>query len=222
MYNNYACTINGKHTYYYYGLYVTNTAPIAPPEVRTQYIEVPGRNGNIDLTDALTGRPVYGDREITLELGGKKPAGEWPGFFSRFLADVHGKKVEIVFDNDPGCYYVGRAIVSGAYERGNEIARFTVTVTAEPYKYARFNSLPPVTATAAGISQRIVGSDYLTVPEFTVTGGNVTLKIGDDTYTLTPGVNKNYDIVIDNKAYIYTYTGTGTETVQVSYKRGWL
>src|SRR5699024_8115291 len=120
VYNNYACTINGKHTYYHYGLYVTNTAPIAPPEVRTQYIEVPGRNGNLDLTDVLTGRPVYGDRKITLEMGGKKPAGEWPGFFSRFLADVHGKKVEIVFDNDPGCYYVGRAIVSGAYERGNE------------------------------------------------------------------------------------------------------
>ena len=222
MYNNYACTINGKHTWYYYGLYVTNTAPIAPPEVRTQYIELPGRNGNLDLTDALTGRPVYGDREITLELGGKKPAHEWPGFFSRFLADVHGKKVKIIFDNDPHCYYVGRAIVNGAYERGNEIATFTVTVTAEPYKYSEFDTLPPVTATAAGISQRIEGSDYLTVPEFTVTGGPVTLKIGDSSYTLPVGTSKNYEIVIDNDTYKYTYTGTGTETVQIKYKRGWL
>lgn len=86
MYNNYACTINGKHTFYHYGLYVTNTAPIAPPEVRIQYIEIPGRNGNLDLTDVLTGRPVYGDRKITLELGGKKPAGEARGgkFTRRF------------------------------------------------------------------------------------------------------------------------------------------
>lgn len=222
MYNNYACTINGKHTYYYYGLYVTNTAPIAPPEVRTQYIEVPGRNGNLDLTDALTGRPVYGDREITLELGGKKPAHEWPRFFSRFLADVHGKKVKIIFDNDPHCYYVGRAVVSGAYERGNEIATFSVSITAEPYKYSIFDTLPPVTATAAGISQRIEGSQYLTVPEFTVTGGPVGLKIGDGSYTLPVGTSKNYEIMIDNDTYKYTYTGTGTETVQIKYKRGWL
>ena len=222
MYPNNGCTINGKHTYYYYGLYVENTAPVAPPEVRTQYIEVPGRNGNIDLTDALTGRPVYGNRTITLELGGKKPPEEWPVFFSRFLGDVHGRKVTIVFDNDPACYYVGRATVTGAYEKGTEIARFTVEITAEPYKYARVNQLPPVTATASGISQRVEGSPYRTVPEFTVTGGNVTLKIGEKSYTLTPGTNKNYDIVIDDESYIYTYTGTGTETVQISYKRGWL
>ena len=70
MYPNYAATLNGKHTYTDYGLYVTNTNPVEPPEVKAEYIEVPGRNGQIDLTEALTGYTVYNNRQIVLELGG--------------------------------------------------------------------------------------------------------------------------------------------------------
>ena len=63
MYKNTACTLNGKHTYRDYGLYVTNISPVSPPEVRREVITIPGRNGEIDLTEALTGYPIYGNRE---------------------------------------------------------------------------------------------------------------------------------------------------------------
>ena len=34
-----------------------------PPSVKTQYIDIPGANGQIDLTESLTGYPVYKNRE---------------------------------------------------------------------------------------------------------------------------------------------------------------
>lgn len=35
---------------------------IQPPEVRTEFVSVPGGNGSIDLTEALTGSPLYNNR----------------------------------------------------------------------------------------------------------------------------------------------------------------
>ena len=55
MFSNNSAKINNKHTFRDYGLYVTNTNPVSPPEAKTEYIEIPGRNGAIDLTEALTG-----------------------------------------------------------------------------------------------------------------------------------------------------------------------
>ena len=143
MYQNYSATLNGKHTYTDYGLYVTNTNPVEPPEVKAEYIEVPGRNGQIDLTEALTGYTVYNNRQIVLELGGRKRSQEWPGFMSNFLNDLHGKPVKVIFDNDPSYYYQGRATVESDYEKGNEIARFTLTINAEPYKYSNQSTTEP-------------------------------------------------------------------------------
>ena len=41
---------------------------INPPAVHTHYIDIPGANGSIDLTDTLTGGPTFGDREGSIEF----------------------------------------------------------------------------------------------------------------------------------------------------------
>lgn len=48
---------------------IPDTRPvISVPSVRTSFVEVPGRNGNLDLTDALAGFATYGNREGTLNF----------------------------------------------------------------------------------------------------------------------------------------------------------
>ena len=216
MYQNNACRLNGKHTFYDYGLYVGNANAVSPPEPKTQYIEVPGRNGDIDLTEALSGRTVYKNRTITLQLGGKKPPGEWDQFISDFLNEIHGKMVTVEFDRDPDWYYVGRATVEDDYERGNYIGRFTVKINAEPYKYSRIDRLPELTVDGSA-SQRAVGSPLRVVPEF-VCSAAMTLTLDGKTYDLAEGSNKLTDIVFEDKEYNLTFAGNGT--VQVIYKRG--
>lgn len=234
MYQNYAALINGKHTYRDYGLYVTNTNPIAPPEVKVEYITIPGRNGSIDLTEALTGYTVYGNRVITLELGGKRPSNQWPGFMSDFLNAVHGKMVEVVFDNEPDWYYKGRATVESDYQKGNEIATFTLTINADPYKYSILTSVQPWLwdpfsfvdgviryynqITVNGTTEvTVIGSKKPTIPVFNASAA-MTVNFDGKTYDLTAGENKIYDIVLMDQEYTLKFTGTGT--VSINYQAG--
>ena len=234
MYPNYSATLNGKHTYTDYGLYVTNPNPVEPPEVKAEYIEVPGRNGQIDLTEALTGYTVYNNRQIVLELGGRKRSQDWPGFMSNFLNDIHGKSVKVIFDNDPSYYYQGRGTVESDYEKGNEIARFTLTINAEPYKYSNQSTTEPWLwdpfsfvdgviryynqLQVDGTAQiQVLGSEMPVIPVFT-TSAAMQVEFGGKTYDLAAGNNKIYDIVLMNQAYTLTFTGTGT--VSINYKTG--
>ena len=236
MYPNYAATLNGKHTYTDYGLYVTNNDPVEPPEVKAEYIEIPGRNGQIDLTEALTGYTVYNNRQIVLELGGKKRSQDWPGFMSNFLNELHGQSVTVIFDNDPSYYYVGRATVESDYEKGNEIARFTLTINAEPYKYSNQSTTEPWLwdpfsfvdgviryynqIQVDGTAQiQVLGSEIPVIPIFTASAA-MQVQFNGQTYDLAAGNNKIYDIVLMDQAYTLTFTGTGT--VSINYMAGGL
>lgn len=234
MLQNCAAKLNGKHTYADYGLYVTNTNPVSPPEVRVNSIPIPGRNGNIDLTQALTGYTVYGNREIRLELGGKKREEEWAGFMSRFINEMHGKNVEVIFDEDPQYYYVGRAAVEADYERGNTVARFTVSINAEPYKYDIQSTTEPwlwdTFSFVDGIIRyyasvivdgekdvRVIGSPMPVIPIMTASTA-MTIRFEGEQYALAEGINKVYDIVLYDQEYILKFTGNGT--VSINYRSG--
>lgn len=234
MMSNDGVSLNGKHTNYDYGLYVTNTNPVAPPEAKTQHIEVPGRNGNIDITETLTGYTIYGNREITLQLGGKKLENAWPSFMSNFINEIHGKQVKVIFDDNPDYYYIGRAVVESDYTRGNRIASFTVTIDAEPYKYEILNTIEPWKwdpfSFVNGIIRQynnivvsgsreytVTGSEMPVIPIF-VASASMSVAFEGKTYQLKAGENKLYDIVIQNKQYQLMFTGNGM--VSIIYRAG--
>lgn len=234
MFENNSATLNGKHTYYDYGLYVTNTNPVAPPTPKTQYIQIPGRNGDLDLTEALTGYTVYNNRTITLKLGGKKNPELWPTFRRVFMNEIHGKIVKVIFDDEKEYYYIGRATVNADWNQQHTIASFTVTINAEPYKYSITSTVEPWEwdsfsfidgviqeyadlQVSGTLNYTVVGSEMPVIPEFIVTG-NLSVKYEGISYDLTQGVNKIYDIVFLDREYELTFTGTGT--VSISYRRG--
>ncbi len=233
MYKNNAATLNGKHTFYDYGLYVTNN-PVAPPEPKAQYIQIPGRNGDIDLTELLSGYTIYNNRIITLVLGGKKNPNHWNSFMSGFLNEIHGKKVKIVFDDDKDYYYIGRAVVKPDYARGNEIATFTVEINAEPYKYQILSTTEPWLwdpfsfvdgvirnytdiVVQGSLIYKIIGSEMPVIPIMEV---DVPMQVEFEgkVFSLQAGKNKIYDIVLRNHEYYLTFTGNGT--VSIDYRAG--
>ena len=61
-------TINDEHTLRDWKAAITNADVISVPEANTVILEVLGRNGNLDLSEALTGDVTYRNREIKLEL----------------------------------------------------------------------------------------------------------------------------------------------------------
>ena len=94
-------TFNGKiHTWRDWGL-IPVRIYIPMPEPKVQEIDIPGGDGSIDLTE-INGRPAYNDRsgiELEFDLfGGYTDLYEE---YSRFAAEDHGKKVKMVWDDEP-------------------------------------------------------------------------------------------------------------------------
>ena len=129
----FGASVGGMHTLRDLGLIITNDEIDEPPEPKTSFVEVPGSSVVLDLTCALTGRVEYGTRKLTLTLAGEKPAGEWAPFMARLRAKLHGRRAEIVLDEEPTLAYVGRVAV-GELKRVGRAGTFDLTAECEPYR----------------------------------------------------------------------------------------
>ena len=103
---------------------------IGLPTVKTQTVSVPGADGELDLTDALTGEPVFGNRTIKLKLG-FCPRGSFD--FYAFAAAVHGQRRKLELDGRDG-YYIGRCTV-GTPDTSQDRTIFDLTINADPYRF---------------------------------------------------------------------------------------
>ena len=126
---------DGKDTYTEYGLLLASKS-IALPEVRTNMIDVPGRDGLLDASEVLTGEVTYKNRTITLKLTGVDTVSgkTWPATISDFCNKVHGKHVKITFPEDTAHFYSGRCSV-GQVELVKMMQTIPVTVDCDPWKY---------------------------------------------------------------------------------------
>ena len=56
---------DGKHSYFDYGLYLNKPPDYGTPEMRTISLDIPGMNGSLDYTEAITGDVTYSNRQQT-------------------------------------------------------------------------------------------------------------------------------------------------------------
>ena len=127
--------LDGKDTYTEYGLLLASKS-ISLPEVRTNMIDVPGRDGLLDASEVLTGEVTYKNRTITLKLTGVDTVSgkTWPDTISDFCNKVHGKRVKVTFPEDTAHYYSGRCSV-GQVELVKMMQTIPVAVDCDPWKY---------------------------------------------------------------------------------------
>lgn len=115
-----------------FGIYLSSVT-INEPKVREYSIEIPGASGSLDLTEFF-GTPLYDNRKLTFELTFPQKNSELLKNYSDFVRAVHGKKMDIVLDDDPDFYYSGR--VSVGKLKKNTISKVTVECECDPYKYS--------------------------------------------------------------------------------------
>ena len=102
--------IGEKHSYDDFGL-ILSSKVINPPEPKTNEVEVPLRDGSIDLTQALTDEVKYKDREIQLTFSVIDSRKTWHDKISAIENYLHGQRMKIIFDEDPEFYYIGKVSV---------------------------------------------------------------------------------------------------------------
>lgn len=109
---------------------------LEPPEPKTYTVDIPGGNGVIDLTEALTGDVAYKNRkqEFTFAVIDVKNFEKVKTEVSNFL---HGRAFDYTMTMDPGYTYHGRFSVDSysheAYANGL-LGQFKIKIDANPYK----------------------------------------------------------------------------------------
>lgn len=113
---------------------------ISPPEVKTEYVEVPGADGALDYTEALSGIK-YKNREgnwsfyVLNELSGLGGSFmKWNELYSLVMKTVHGKRKRIWLESDPDYYYTGRIFVD-QWSSNKDYSKITLKYIIDPWKY---------------------------------------------------------------------------------------
>lgn len=128
---------NGKHSYREWGLLLKERPYISPPEPKMNLVEVPGSDIVIDLTESLTGKVHYGMREGKFKFHVMNGRSEWSAVYAALLNDLHGKRVQIVLDDDPNYYWLGRVTIND-WESDKKTATIVLAAQLEPYKRLRY------------------------------------------------------------------------------------
>jgi len=131
--------INGTDLTERFGLILADGYTLEPPEPKTYTVDIPGGNGVIDLTDALSGDTVYNNRSQEFDLYAIGVDN-----FEKLKTDVsnllHGKSFNYKITMDPDYTYHGRFAVSSyihsAYSNG-KVGVIKIKIDADPYKYKK-------------------------------------------------------------------------------------
>lgn len=113
---------------------IPSTRPVInPPQVQTQYVSIPGINGELDLTESLTGSPTYKNRTGSLEFivaNGYEP---WDVKYSTIMSYLHGKRKLMVLEDDRNYIYDGRFVVNN-WKSDKTYSLITLDYNLYPYK----------------------------------------------------------------------------------------
>lgn len=130
-----AASQNSKNTWDDWHLVPTSRPKFSMPPVKTQYVDIPGGDGVIDLTTALTGRPHYGNRQGSIEFLVMNDYGDWAVRYSNIATFLHGKRFRAYLDDDPLYYYEGRFTVN-EWKSEAQWSRIVLDYNVGPYKYS--------------------------------------------------------------------------------------
>ena len=141
MYYSVNFTLPGKWTknsYDDFHLVPDGRPIISMPEPITNFIEVPGASGQLDMSDSLTGYPLYGSREgdISFIVLNNYSEGTWMQRYQTISKFIHGRRLELSLEDDPDYFYEGRMTV-GNWESPSDGGHSTISIeySLDPYKY---------------------------------------------------------------------------------------
>lgn len=211
---NNGVTFGEKHTINDWDLLMTSKT-IGEAEPKTNYLEIPGRDGAIDLTEAL-GEVKYNDRNISFEFDMFQKPSSWWNLKKEISNYINGKKMKVILDQDPNYYYNARLQVDD-FANEKAVGHISISGVAEPYKYKK--NVTTVTNTVeAGKSYTYTNGRKSVVPTLTLSAP-MTIIFNGTSYSLNAGTLKVLGIKFtEGTNTISVANGSGTLTV--TYQEG--
>lgn len=205
-----------KNTFYDWDLVLT-FKEITPPEPKTNYVELDGMSGTLDLSEALTGEITYDDRKIKASFwtseGSHKDREK---VIQGIVSYLHGKKVKIIEPDDTDHYFYGRVKITSK-ENNLAYAEISIECECDPWRYSINESVRVVSATPQTITNIIINNNGVkSLTPIVVVTGDIEIIYNDKNYSLTDGTYQIPDVKLYQGVNVIGVTGSGS--VAFSYR----
>lgn len=222
-------TIGYKNTWDDWHIVPTSRPLVPPPGVHTSYVDIPGGDGALDLTEALTGRPTYQNRSGSWEFIVMNGYQQWHVLYSDVMNYLHGKHFRAILDDDPNYYYEGRFSVVG-WQSPKDWSRITIGFNVYPYKISflrsdedwlwdpfsfeegiirNYKNLP-----VSGSTEITVINDVMEVVPEIITSSAMNVVYEGNSYSLTSGSNIIKELKLRSGTNTFIFNGSGTVTIR--------
>lgn len=125
-----------KHSWNDWGLVPSERPSVALPSVNTYTIDIPGANGQLDLSEVLLGFPTYKNRTGTwkFNIAHDQTNYTWDRLYEAMANYLHGRKRQCILTDDPAYFYDGRYTVE-QISSGKNFSTISVKYTLDPFKW---------------------------------------------------------------------------------------
>lgn len=133
--------IGSKHTWDDWALVPTERPVIPLPSVNTMYVDVPGSNGQLDLSDVLLGFPTYKNRtgDWKFNIAHDRCQYPWNQLYENMAMYLHGRKRTCILTDDPAYFYNGRYTVE-SFQSGTTFSTVSIKYTLDPFKWLNWTT----------------------------------------------------------------------------------
>lgn len=207
-------TFGTKNSYDDFGLILRpKTRP--KPSPKYEYVSIPARNGDLDMTE-WADDVFYENLSYSLEFNVIDAMNTWDSKLRTITNYLHGKKMKVIFSDDPNYYYLGRVTVNNLSSDRN-LGILSLDCNFEPYKYK--NSITTKTYTvSSGNTYTFTNGRMKVVPTLTLSAA-MTLSFNGESYSLNAGTQKVLGIEFtEGENSIIVTTGSGT--LKAEYQEG--
>ena len=182
----------------------------APANPKTTFVDIPGGDGAIDLTEAH-GEVKYDDREFTFTFSvNHTETRSFDEKTKQVSNALNGKRCKITLDRDPNYYWQGRCIVN-KYVQDKKKKQITVKAIVAPYKLKQDDTSVIVNLRSTAQTITLTNGRKSAVPTITCTGAT-TIIFNGGTYNLAAGTHKILDIRLTEGQHQAKVSGSGTLT----------
>lgn len=202
------------HSYYEWGL-ILSEKEIGSPKPKTKYVEVEGSDSVLDYTEYF-GDVKYENRTLSFVFAKANiiPDG-FLALFSVVQDALQGKKMQIILDDDPSHYYLGRVSIN-EWKSNKNIGEIVIECDCEPYKYKVAETV--VTKAVTGSSTITLNNSRKKVVPKITTSSEMTISFNGYTGTFGAGTFTIPELELVEGANTVTVTGTGN--ISFVYREG--
>lgn len=197
---------------------ILNEFTIGEAKVKSAFVDIPFGDGALDLTESLTGKVTYGNRDCEFIFTFPQPRSGWETIKRDIMQTIHGKKLNITTPDAPDCYLIARC--SASFEIKDRLGVLKVKAITEPYFYKNAPTQKTTVIPAGGsIVVNFTNASKSVIPTFTV-NATTTITFKGTPHVVNAGTHKLTDIIFTYGANSVTFAGTSTKTIITTYQEG--